>query len=581
MTDTTTHRTITLPTIELPSTGVGSGEADLWCTYAAVRTLVWLGRADAVTDPAGTRDFLLGRANSDGGYAWTRGMPSDAWATFYCTQALTDLGVAVPRPERTSAWLRRGFRDGAFAMMPGQRPDVWATQFSTRTAIDVCHTDVPDRTALLDWLGGLQTADGGLSWSPEHAAAGNADVRACHYGITAWERLNSVEPTPPPWRTSALLAWLRGQRCADGGFRFAPDAERPCLWATYRASSALAMLGNRIEQVTVDWIAARRGPAGGYLRWAGYPVEDVWAAFCAVGSLRAAGITVQDQAPALVERIAAFANPGGGYTYREPALAADVLSTSAAVLTDQDDPRNPGRRAWLADCQLPNEGGLMYMPGRGAEVRCTLWGLAAGVLRANPTAAGRIVDWLRRTQNPDGGFGLWEGRGSELVSTAAAVDAIGLLGRPVAEVIDTTALRGFLAASGAGVGFRPVPAAEPTLRAGLQGLRILAALGSPEPARVASLLADHQVNGGGFANTGNRVPDLLSTYEAVLAADRHGIAVDGRRARRFVDRIRKPTSTAWSPLAPGDGGPLARCLGALLDRRLTDPSADLPALVLS
>jgi len=568
-------------TIALPQTGVSSGDADLWCTYAAIRTLAWLGRPDAVTDPVGTANFLLGRANGDGGYAWTRGMPSDAWATFYCTQALTDLGVAVPKPERTSAWLRRTFSDGAFAMMPGQRPDVWATQFSTRTTIDVCHGDVPDRARLLDWLAGLQTADGGLSWSPEHAATGNADVRACHYGITAWDRLNSVEPTPPPWRVSSLLDWLRAQRGVDGGFRFSPDAEQPCLWATYRASSALAMLGSAVEPVTVGWVAGRRGPAGGYLRWAGYPVEDVWAAFCAVGSLRAAGVAVAGLAPALVEQIASFAAARGGYTYREAGQAADALSTSAAVLADPHDPRNPARRAWLAGCQLPNEGGLMYMPGRGAEVRCTLWGLAAAALEANPVGAPRIVGWLRRMQNPDGGFGLWEGRGSELVSTVAAVDAIGLLGLPVAAVIDTEALHGFLAASRAEPGFRPVPSTEPTLRAGLQGLRILAALGSPEPATVAALLDRHQVSGGGFANTGNRVPDLLSSYEAALAADRHGLPLESWRLRRFVDRVVTPTSTAWSPLAPGDGGPLARCLGALLRRRLADPSTALPALVLS
>jgi prenyltransferase beta subunit len=106
----------------------GTGEPDLWCTYAAVRTLAWLGRTDEAADAEATARYLRSRRNSDGGYAWSVGMPSDAWATFYCTQALTDLGHELPEPGGTARWLSGTWTpDGtgaAYAMTPGQAPDV-------------------------------------------------------------------------------------------------------------------------------------------------------------------------------------------------------------------------------------------------------------------------------------------------------------------------------------------------------------------------------------------------------------------------------------------------------------------------
>lgn len=233
---------------------------DLWCTYAATRTLAWLGRADEVVDREGTQHYLIGRANADGGYAWSRGMPSDAWATFYCTQSLTDMRLPVPRVERTERWLESTWSGDAYAMTPGQEPDVWATHFSSRSATSVCRNGVPDRGRLLRWLGALQTREGGLTWSPEHSTA---DVRACHYGVAAW---HAVGPAEPPWDVPALLRWIRNRQDADGGIRFSPDADVPCMWAVYRATAALALLGAQPDRPVEPWVMARRGPRGAFVR---------------------------------------------------------------------------------------------------------------------------------------------------------------------------------------------------------------------------------------------------------------------------------------------------------------------------
>ena len=132
-----------------------------------------------------------------------------------------------------------------------------------------------------------------------------------------------------------------------------------------------------------DWIVARRSSAGGFVRWQGYDGEDVWAAFCAVGSLKALGEPVAHLADAIASFIATLALPQGGYTYRQVDAAADVLTTAAAVIGGQmTDAQRADALRWIEGCQMPNEPGIMYMPGRGAEVRCTNWGLAAGAFAA-------------------------------------------------------------------------------------------------------------------------------------------------------------------------------------------------------
>ncbi|MGW7263313.1 prenyltransferase/squalene oxidase repeat-containing protein [Streptomyces sp. NPDC054842] len=559
------------PDLSRPAGGAVLGEPDLWCTYAATRTLAWLGRTSDATDPEATARYLAGRRNADGGYAWSVGMPSDAWATFYCTQALTDLGRPVPESEATAAWLATTWTGDAYAMTPGQDAEVWATHFSTRTTLGPARSAVPDRERLLAWLRGLQTADGGLSWSPGHTTP---DVRACHYGAAAWAALNAQEPVRPPWDLPRLIGWIQEQQAPAGGFRFSPDADTPCMWATYRSVAALRILGALPAHDIEPWIRSLRGPGRAFVRWEGYPVEDVWASFCAVGALVGVGADLTYIADDVVRRIAELACPDGGYTYREPSLAADALTTAAAVLAHPDDPAAPAHRDWLEGCRLPNEAGLMYMPGRGSEIRCTLWGLSAGAF-ADPARHARqradLLDWLRSLQNPDGGFGFWEGRGSDHLSTAAAVAVIRLLDAEAGDVLDTDALEGFVT-RGPGEG----------ARARLRALRVRHALGHQDDAPVRAVLDAHRVRGGGWADTGSRMPDLLSTYEAVATADLFGIAIDPEHLRRFVDRVHTADGTAWTPLAPATGGPLADCLGTLLRRRVEQgPTGSLPDLVLS
>lgn len=96
-------------------------------------------------------------------------MPSDAWATFYCTETLKDLGIAIDHGAQTADWLQTLFDGDAYAMCPGQTADVWATHYAVRTLIEVCQGQVADAPALYAWLEGLQCSNGGLSWSADFA----------------------------------------------------------------------------------------------------------------------------------------------------------------------------------------------------------------------------------------------------------------------------------------------------------------------------------------------------------------------------------------------------------------------------
>ena len=152
-----------------------SGQPDLWCTYAAIRSLAWIDQLHTVDQPQ-IRRYIETRLNRDGGYAWSKGMPSDAWATFYCTETLNDLGALEQVSEKTEPWLDSLWDGQAYAMCAGQGADVWATHYAVRTLINVCHGQVKAPAMLLEWLSALQCENGGLSWSPAFAQRNKADV---------------------------------------------------------------------------------------------------------------------------------------------------------------------------------------------------------------------------------------------------------------------------------------------------------------------------------------------------------------------------------------------------------------------
>ncbi|MFF3377450.1 prenyltransferase/squalene oxidase repeat-containing protein [Streptomyces sp. NPDC002680] len=573
-----------LPFSELRTSdgGARQGTADLWCTYAAVRTLTWLGEKPA--DPEKTVRFLSAAQNSDGGFAWQKGLTSDVWATYYSTQALSDLGAEIPHLAELKEWIGTT-RDssGGFAMTPGQRPDVWATYYATRTYAEILGTGIPRPDDLKSWLGSLQRTDGGLGWYP---GAGESDVRACYYAATAWRA--SFGDEPRPWAHPALVGWLDERQTPAGGFVFDESAKADDLWATFRAVRALAALGERPDREAdcVDWVISRQPAAGSFTRWDDYPDADVWAAFSAVGALQTLGRTPRDTA-AVVAFLQECELPEGGFTYRRAGDAGDSLATAALLLTgtangggaDRNLDTLDGLARWLHAAHLPYEGGVMYMPGRGAEVRCTLWAVSAlAAARREQLDADRLVAWLRLLQNTDGGFGYWHGRASDMVATVSALDILAALGRP-ADELDTAALRSFADSCRTDTGYRYSPGAAVTAASTAQALRLLHLLDDGRDTDglrtiAGRLLSPYASRLGGYASQSRGIPDLVSTYQVVLTLQALELPLDGPELSRFLARVRLPDDTfAWSPLGRRGGGPLAGALGTLLTH-----SSRLPAI---
>ena len=554
--------------------------SDLWCTYAACRTLKWLDAEIATPHRQHTINVLTHRRNRDGGFAWTRGMPSDAWATFYCSHALTDLGSDDVDRDALAAWVEQTrTADGAFAMMPGQLSDIWATHYAVRVIAEICRRPLSEPDALLGWLARCQSSDGGLTWSPAHSETGRlSDVRACFYGIAAWRAAAQFISMKPPWNTERLVRWMKNQQTNGGGFRFHAAALEPCLWASFRASTALAMLDEQ-PTISVDAYLREVLEKDGPVRWRGYDLPDVWAAFCWVGTARAVRYNIPDkQRELIVHAIANMQLPTGGYTYREPHRAADSLAVASAALINSATGREePTLIDWLNGCQMPNEGGIMYMPGRGAEVRCTHWALSAGALRDNPSARSTAATWLAGMQNPDGGFGYWEGRASDLVSTASAVEtALTLLASPAS--LDTEAVKKFVHKCAKADGtFSVVPGAASTARSTLQALRILNLLDEDVKEQAHAVINRHQAPSGGIAATGRRLPDLATTYEAVVTSQRVGLSHLITDLGSFLARLTSGKAVSWSPLAP----PTDELMPAALAALLRSSRADTPALALS
>lgn len=554
--------------------------ADLWCTYAATRALAWLNAQPS--DVQGCRDFMLNCQNADGGFAWQRGMRSDIWATYYCTQTLTHLGCAIPQKPQLKDWLTSLMtQEGGFAMTPGQPPDIWATYYAVRTFYEILQQPVDSLGPVSRWLSATQQPSGGLGWNTQ---PGTADVRACYYGAVAGHTMGATGLDVPAWKQPALCKWIQDRQVPAGGFVFQETHMIPCLWATFRAVLALRSLENepRDREKCIDWIIAQKKPYSGFTRWENYSTVDVWACFSAIGALNALGYEWPSaQRAEVVHFLQSCQLPGTGFTYREPDYAGDALATAALTISDQIikpthqevDACQQGRIQWLRDAHMPFEDGVMYMPGRGAEVRCTLWALSALQAAQQPQLdKQRLLKWFREIQNPDGGFGYWHGRGSDIVATVSVLESLQLLDIPLDE-LDCARVARFLSRCATETGIKYAPGGEMTLATICQGIRGFFML--QETAHVQKyipILAAHISKIGGYAAQPGGIPDLLSTYQAVLTQQTLGLPWDAQSTSRFLKKTRRSPGYAWTPLSWQNAGPLATCLGLLLEKAvLGDP----------
>jgi prenyltransferase beta subunit len=562
--------------------GAGAGSADLWATYAAVRTLRWVGHLPSGVAREETVASLLGRQNANGGFAWQRGLASDVLATFYSAQCLSDLACPFDVQPMLDWLSTTQGADGGFGMQPGQTGDVWASYYAARLFRELGSRDVPDRGAFADWLARLQCADGGVTWSPDR---NDADVRAAYYAVHAALAGGLITGL---WDVGALRAWLQDMQDDCGGFRFDRDGTA-CLWATFRAVKALEALSAQPANpaTCIAWIRDRLGD-GGFIRWADYSRSDVWANFTAVGALIALGSPPDAREKTLVvEGFERCRIVEGGYTYCDSSRASDALSTASLLIAGWltgrvDGGTTTGLLEWLQAAHMPWEDGVMYMPGRGAEIRCTLWALAAQRLLDAPIAGvDRLVRWLAHLQNPDGGFGYWLGRGSDLASTVAALAILNLLNRPIGEVVRVDRLADFLGSCTTDRGVASVPGGQASVTAAAQAIFGWTTLGRPVRAEsLVALLRGHELLSG-YCDQAGQPPNLYTTYQCCLAFDALGSSHPYPRLSRFLERLVSPDGRiGWTIFGSDKQDPLVLAFYTMLARKAADPMFTLPVVVL-
>ncbi|GAA0451286.1 prenyltransferase/squalene oxidase repeat-containing protein [Streptomyces sp. NPDC046215] len=300
------------------------------------------------------------------------------------------------------------------------------------------------------------------------------------------------------------LRVLASRQNADGGLPFT-DSHDVFLTAKAGLVLARACYGYRTVRRMGDFVAAAQRPDGGWPYASGVHQTDVDSTAVCLEFLRAADPGRYAAHLALGEaQLCGMAGARGGFpTYRpgdppEAEMTAGalialspgrppegaVLEGAAVCLLDQQCRDGTWPRSWTISESSVIERAVHALTGLPAALAPSLAPRVGEALR-------RAVARLRRTQNPDGGWGQAPRTASDVISTARAVAALtSPLGLPAGPVAGPAVARGrawLVAAQQADgsysgppdqVGPRPIPYEVPALAS----IHALAALTARQPA---------------------------------------------------------------------------------------------------
>ncbi len=259
----------------------------------------------------GLRGFVRSRRTPDGGFRGRAGTSDLYYATFGLALARL-LGEPPSPPER--AWLD-GFSDGAALDLVH-----CASLIRCRALTDA----LPDPTPWRTGLAAFRSADGAWRSTPGAPSGG---PYAAFIALLALEDLGDAEAADLD-ATARTVLRCRGD---DGGFGGTPGAP-PTTAVTSAAVVFLQAAGHAVPDATLDWLAARRSPAGGWFAAPGAPVPDLLSAAVASAAFRIAGRDVTGPPDADVEFIERHAREDGGFASHPADPMADVEYTWYALL---------------------------------------------------------------------------------------------------------------------------------------------------------------------------------------------------------------------------------------------------------
>ncbi len=209
----------------------------------------------------------------------------------------------------------------------------WLRDFGSGEHLDLVHRAALIRSlALADampdpgpWRTGLapfRRPDGSWSMSPDGPSGG---PYAAFLALLAMEDLGGADGLD---RTATTVL---GCRDSSGGFGSAPGAP-PSTTVTAAASTVLCTAGIQPPVGTLDWLAARRDPSGGWRGSFNAALPDLLSTSVALAAIRIAGHPVPDPIEPDVEFIERHARDNGGFAGHPADPVADVEYTWYALL---------------------------------------------------------------------------------------------------------------------------------------------------------------------------------------------------------------------------------------------------------
>lgn len=227
----------------------------------------------------------------------------------------------------------------ALARLLGEPPSplerAWLDEFGDGAALDLVHRAslircraladaLPDPAPWKTGLASFRAADGAWMSVPGTPSGG---PYAAFLALLALEDLGGAEAADLDATARTVI-----QCCdADGGFGGTPGAP-PTTAVTAAAVVVLQAAGHTIPERSLDWLAARRSPSGGWFAAPGTPVPDLLSAAVASAALRIAGRDVPEPPDADVEFIERHARGDGGFASHPADPVADVEYTWYALL---------------------------------------------------------------------------------------------------------------------------------------------------------------------------------------------------------------------------------------------------------
>jgi geranylgeranyl transferase type-2 subunit beta len=266
--------------------------------------------------------YLRVAQREDGGFAGREG-GSDLYYTGFALRSLAMLGELYGAPaEQAAAFLRSRMR-GQESIVDFFSLIYSGTLLESAAGIDVFKSADPNwREAVATALERLRRSDGGYA----KGAEGTASSTYHTFLVLLCLQLIGRDVREP----EQMVAFIRSQRCDDGGFREIRASKRAGTNPTAAAIGALRILGapdTEMSAGTIDFLAEMQTEEGGLRANTRIPIADLLSTFTGLLTLTDLGGTAEVDMTAIRRYATSLQCDEGGFRGAEWDLAHDVEYT--------------------------------------------------------------------------------------------------------------------------------------------------------------------------------------------------------------------------------------------------------------